>query len=189
MKNTLYSRTSVFNTVLLAVAMAFTLSLPSCKDPEDAKPTHLPIKFPYTKTFTVDSAYMAGTQIFFQDTVNSVTRDEFKVLATVIDQLDTITIEKITVEMVTANQNFDAYTSVNVIIAAEGLPTIEIARNNNLPRSATTVTLEVPRHDILAYIRKENFFISITGQSNVPTPVRLDMKALMKFRALARIGK
>ena len=174
---------------LSASLLGSVLLITACGDDTTTpKPLHIPIKFPYNKTFTVDSSYLPGVQVFFEDTVNSTTRSEFKVLETVIDQLDTITIEKITVDMVTPNTTFDAYTSVNVIIAAEGLPTIEIARNNNLPRNATSVALQVPRHDILAYIRKNNFYINVSGVSIVPTPLRLDMKAEMKFRALARVG-
>ncbi len=168
---------------LSVLALTLFISMGGCVQ----KLTTVNIDYPTEANLTTTNLPNTGNQSFGETVLTSELKSKLEKNNTSLDLLDELKLKSATVliDSAKAGENFDKIDNIELLLSADGLPTITIASKNPIAKGSTTVELNVNNSDNLAnYIKATTFTYSIKGTNNAPlSPMKLKVKANWNIKA------
>lgn len=168
---------------LSVLALTLFISMGGCVQ----KLTTVNIDFPTEAVLTTKDLTTTGNQAFGETVLNSELKEKLEKNNTSLDLLDELKLKSATIliDSAKAGENFDKVDNIEMLLSADGLPTITLASKNPIAKGSTSIELNVNNSDNLAnYLKTTTYTYSIKGTNNAPlSPMKLRIKANWNIKA------
>ena len=98
-----------------------------------------------------------------------------------IGNLETVYLNEATAEVV-GEGNFDAVQSIEIKLMAEGLGEITLASKNNVPVGLTSVSLDVYKGDLAAYLNSSEYTVTLVILLDEDLVNSMTVNAVLKYK-------
>jgi hypothetical protein len=171
MKNKIFA----ISALLMAVVASFT----SCNK---VIPSITFQSSPYVIDIDVAKSQQTGYIVLATKVVDSQLKADLNKQGVDLDKIESITLTKAKLEIVSGASNFDALSSVDLLVSSPSISTVSIA-TQEIPKSVSTIDVNLveANKNITNLLKGDNFTVTVKG--NVTQPVTVDTKLKLTLQA------